>query len=95
MTLIKASSREDRLFDGFYCTPYTLAAHAPDGLVDMTALQPPHEESSGGVAVEASCPSQRSSSRQQRPERVRSVSSMRVVQRSGRVTRRLDYFILL
>ncbi|KAH3182115.1 hypothetical protein KXV92_007527 [Aspergillus fumigatus] len=94
MTLTKASSREDRLFDGFYSTPYTLAARAPDGPVDTTALHPPHEESSGGVAVEATRPSRRSSNRQQRPARVRSVSSTRLVRRSGRVTLRPDYFIV-
>jgi hypothetical protein len=94
MTLAKASSGEDRLFDGLYCTPYTPAAHAPDGPVDMTAPHQPHAEGSGGVAVETSRPSRRSPNRQQRPEWVRSVSSPSPVRRSGRATRRPDYLIL-
>jgi hypothetical protein len=96
MTLTKASSRENRLFDGFYCTPYTPAAHAPDGSVDTSLPDSPHVEGSGSVAVEreASHPSQQSTNRQQRPERIRRVSSTRLVRRSGRVTRRPDYFIL-
>ncbi|GFG21500.1 hypothetical protein IFM5058_11062 [Aspergillus udagawae] len=41
--------REDRLFDGFYCTPCTPAAHVPDGPVDMTVPHPPHAEVSGAL----------------------------------------------
>ncbi|GFG19251.1 hypothetical protein IFM5058_09872 [Aspergillus udagawae] len=87
---------EDRLFDGFYCTPCTPPAHAPESPINTTVPHQPHEQSSGGAGVghEPSRPSRRSPSREEEPESTCSGGSPRPVRRSGRVTRRPDYFIL-
>jgi hypothetical protein len=93
--LTKANSREDCLFDGFYSTPCTPHAQAPESPVNTTAPHQPHEQSSGGAGVgrQASRPSPRSSNLEQEPESTRSGDPPRPVRRSGRVTRRPDYFI--
>ncbi|KAF4231146.1 hypothetical protein CNMCM8980_005370 [Aspergillus fumigatiaffinis] len=83
--------REDRLFDGFYYAPCTRPAHAAESPLDTTM---PHQNSgAAGADREASSPSRRRSNRQQETESVRSGGSSRSVRRSGRVTRRPDYFI--
>jgi hypothetical protein len=93
--LTKANSREGRVFNGFYSRPCTPPAHAPESPVNTTAAHQSHEQSSGGAGVgrEASRPSRRSPNREQETESARSGGSPRPVRRSGRVTRRPDYFI--
>jgi hypothetical protein len=88
--LINVSSREDRLFDGFYYAPCTPPAHADESPLETTARQ---NSGAAGADREASSPSRRRSNRQQETESARSGGSSRSVRRSGRVTRRPDYFI--
>jgi hypothetical protein len=82
--LTNVSSRENRLFDGFYHTPRTPPTHAPESPVNMTAPHQLHVESSGaaGVDREVSGPRQRSN-RQQETENVRNGDSLRPIRRSG------------
>jgi hypothetical protein len=80
------------LFDGFYCAPCTPPAHPPESPLE-TAV--PHQNSgAAGIDREASGPSRRRSNRRQETASPRSGGSPRPARRSGRVTRRPEYFIL-
>ncbi|KAH2805291.1 hypothetical protein KXV23_000370 [Aspergillus fumigatus] len=72
--------REERYFDGFYCTPCTPAAETSDTPTERMAHHQPLAQRPEHIV-----PAQQSSA-------LRQQNSLRVVRRSGRTTRRPDFF---